>query len=442
MKKIILLCLLTPLVAFAEPEDELEGSVETEDISIDGQACYDYLDSKGYEEGGNERKGKTFFIAVGIDSSGANMSQLAYIDSIQNAFIRAQMNAKTALAESLEKKITSEIQNEFKQAFKEGKKPAVIIQEQDTEAATYEELSAYQKMKLLMQQRLDEVISQENKDQVGQDERALEEQMEGILNQNIFRDAIEATAKSNIRGMKTLYSHLSAKPASNRTSVCNVAVWSEKLVKYADAMSTGNFSKLRNLKKGKPLKEYVPTNQETLGVTFGAFMVKNEKGEMSVISFSQAGLKTSSSLSEKAAFTAAKTKAERAIMQLRNENVEVAEKIDTFEITTERTNGLTDFYLEENIERRQIAKTQGSLQGTRVLKRWKQKHPVTGRLIAGMVVGWSPSSADFATNMKETLDNAPQSDGIDYNPTQVDAQEVGLGSSIGDDEDDEDEDGF
>ena len=436
MKKIILLYLLTPLLLFSEPEDELDGSVETEDISMDGQACYDYLDSKGYEEGGNERKGKKFFIAVGIDSSGANMSQLAYIDSIQNAFIRAQMNAKTALAESLEKQIKSEIQNEFKQAFKEGKRPAIIIQEQDAEAETYEDLSTYQKMKLLMHQKLDELISQDNKDAVGQDERELEKQMEGILNQNVFRDSIEATAKSNIRGMKTLYSNLSAKPASNRTSVCNVAIWSDNLAKYADAMSTGNFSKLRNLKKGKPLKEYVPTDQETLAVTFGAFMVKNEKGEMSVISFSQAGMKTSSSMSEKAAFTAAKTKAERAIMQLRNENVEVTEKIDSFEVTTEKTDGLIDVYSEENIERRQTAKTEGSLQGSKVLKRWKQKHPVTGRLVAGMVVGWSPSSADFSRDMKETLDQDPESGVADYSPTQVDAKEVESGSSMGDDEDD------
>ncbi len=346
------------------------------------------------------------------------------------------MNAKTALAESLGKKIESEIQNEFKQAFKEGKQPANIIQEKDTEAETYEDLSAYQKMKVLMHQKLDEIISQENKDNVGQEERELEKQMEGILNQNVFRDAIEASAAANIRGMKIVYSNLSAKPASNRTTVCNVAIWSDSLVKYADAMSSGNYSNLRNLKKGKPLKEYIPTSTEILGVTFGAFMVRNEKGEMSVLSYSQAGLKTSSSLSEKAAFTAAKIKAERAIMQLRQENVEVAEKIDTFEVTTETTDGLTDVYSEENIERRQKASTQGSLQGTKVLKRWKQKHPVTGRLVAGIVVSWSPSTADFAKEMKETLDQAPESGGTDYNPTQVDAKKVESGSSMGDDEDD------
>jgi len=440
MKKIIIILLLLGFFVYVfsedDLEDQLEGSVETENITMDGQACYDYLDSKNYQEGDNERKGKSFFISVGIDSSGANMAQLAYVDSIQNAFTRAQMNAKTALAESLEKKIKSEIVNEFKQAFKEGKKPTMIIQEKDNEADSYEDLSTYQKMKILMHQKLDEIISQDNKDKVGEKEREMEKEMEGILNQNIFRESIEATAKSNIRGMKTLYSNLSAKPGSNRTTVCNVAIWSENLTKYADAMSTGNFSKLRNLKKGKPLKQYVPKDQETLGVTFGAFMVRNEKGEMSVISYSQSGLKTSSSTSEKAAFIKAKLQAERAIMQLRSENVEVAEKIDSFEVTTEKTDGMTDVYSEENIERRQKASASGSLRGAKVIKRWKNKHPVTGRLVAGMVVGWSPSSADFASGMKETLDKSPESSGSDYSPSPITAEEVDSGSSMGDDEDD------
>jgi hypothetical protein len=440
MKKIIIFLLLIGFFAHVftedDPEDQLEGSVETEDITMDGQACYDYLDSKNYQEGDNERKGKSFFIAVGIDSSGANMSQLAYVDSIQNAFTRAQMNAKTALAESLEKKIKSEIVNEFKQAFKEGKKPTMIIQEKDNEADSYEDLSTYQKMKILMHQKLDEIISQDNKDKVGEKEREMEKEMEGILNQNVFRESIEATAKSNIRGMKTLYSNLSAKPGSNRTTVCNVAIWSENLTKYADAMSTGNFSKLKNLKKGKPLQQYIPKDQETLGVTFGAFMVKNEKGEMSVISFSQSGMKTSSSMSEKAAFNKAKLQAERGIIQLRSENVEVAEKIDTFEVTTEKTDGVTDVYSEENIERRQKASASGSLRGAKVIKRWKNRHPVTGRLVAGMVVGWSPSSADFASTMQETLDKSPESSGSDYSPSPITAKEVESGSSMGDDEDD------
>ena len=58
--------------------------------------------------------------------------------------------------------------------------------------------------------------------------------------------------------MKVVYSNLSAKPNSNKTNVCNVVVWSENFVKYADAMTTGNFKVLSNpKKKKKPLKDQV-----------------------------------------------------------------------------------------------------------------------------------------------------------------------------------------
>jgi hypothetical protein len=97
---------------------------------------------------------------------------------------------------------------------------------------------------------------------------------------------------------------------------------------------------------------------------------------------------------------------------------------------------MTDVYSEENIERRQKASASGSLRGAKVIKRWKNKHPVTGRLVAGMVVGWSPSSADFASGMQETLDKSPESSGSDYSPSPITAEEVDSGSSMGDDEDD------
>ena len=95
MKKLIplnicsIILLLIPLSAFsmAEIESALEGGIDLEFESIDGQACYDYLDSKGYTEGFNERSGKQFFIAVGVDSSGADMSGLSYADSVQNALL-------------------------------------------------------------------------------------------------------------------------------------------------------------------------------------------------------------------------------------------------------------------------------------------------------------------------------------------------------------------
>ena len=439
MKKIFIILLALPLALIGEDLFEGESPDGDFDFSLDGQACYDYMDDKGWSEGDNKtRKGTVYYAGVGVDSTGANMQQTSYIDGIQNAFIRAQMNAKTAIAEAQAKVIQSEISNEFVQSFKEGVKPVDIINKNDEEAETYEDLSMYQKMKVLVHQKLDESISQENKDKVGEDGRALQAEIDGILSQNVFQDSISATASSNIRGMKVVYSNLSAKPNSNRTTVCNVVIWSENNVKYADAMATGNFKVLNNpKKKKKPLKEQVKDG-DTLMVTFGTFMDRDENGDMSILSYAQSGLKSKSANAQKAALNTAKLKAERAIIQFRSENVEVAEKIDTFEITTEKTDGMIDTYTEENIDRRQKASASGTLQGSKVVKRWVKAHPVTGKGVAGVVVAWSPSSADFAGKMKETLEKSPEqssgSSSPNYEP--VDAQEYDGGSSSGDDEDD------
>ena len=55
-----------------------------------------------------------------------------------------------------------------------------------------------------------------------------------------------------------------------------------------------------------------------------------------------------------------------------------------------------------------------------------------------MVVAWSPSSADFAGKMKETLEKSPEQSSRSSSPNYepVDAQEYDGGSSSGDDEDD------
>ena len=207
-------------------------------------------------------------------------------------------------------------------------------------------------MKLLIHQKLNESISKENKDKVGENERELQREIDGILSQNVFRDSIEATAASNIRGMKVVYSNLSAKPNSNKTNVCNVVVWSENFVKYADAMTTGNFSVLNNpKKKKKPLKEQVKKG-DALMVTFGTFMDRDENGDMAILSYAQSGIKSNTSNSQQAAIRTAKLKAE-GNNQFRSENVEVQEKINNFEITTEKANGMIDTYTEENIDRRQ-----------------------------------------------------------------------------------------
>ena len=171
-------------------------------------------------------------------------------------------------------------------------------------------------------------------------------------------------------------------------------------------------------------------------VTFGTFMDRDENGDMAILSYAQSGIKSSTSNSQQAAIRTAKLKAERAIIQFRSENVEVQEKINNFEITTEKANGMIDTYTEENIDRRQRASASGTLQGSTVIHRWVKKHPVTSRAVAGVVVAWSPSAANFAKSMKETLEKQPNSSGSSSTYQIIEPEEYDSGSSGGDDEDD------
>ena len=101
MKKIFMFLVTLPLALIGEDLFEGESPDGDFEFSLDGQACYDYMDNKGWSEGDNKtRKGTVFYAGVGVDSTGASMQQTSYIDGIQNAFIRAQLNAKTAIAEA------------------------------------------------------------------------------------------------------------------------------------------------------------------------------------------------------------------------------------------------------------------------------------------------------------------------------------------------------
>ena len=136
--------------------------------------------------------------------------------------------------------------------------------------------------------------------------------------------------------------------------------------------------------------------------------------------------------SEQMAFQGAKLRAERAIIQLRQENIDVVQAMNVQEITTEYTDGMVDYYSEENNSSRETASASGSLTGSDVLKRWRGLH-LNGKPFMGVVVAWTPSGAELAETAKDTMSRTPQRKIENQaNPTV----DVTVEASMGDDEDD------
>ena len=68
MKKLLILLIVPYSFVAAEVfEEEFPDGDLQEEYSLDGQACFDYIDNKGWSEGENTRKGKSFYVGVGID---------------------------------------------------------------------------------------------------------------------------------------------------------------------------------------------------------------------------------------------------------------------------------------------------------------------------------------------------------------------------------------
>jgi len=466
IKYLLLLILFVPLLVHAnspnvenDPEDEAGGVIVVKKQTAD-QSCKDYLVEKypsnhpksgqyrrtqksgaPWKTGKNIKKdGSSFFIAIGTDFCGAGMGTPDYPNCLMDAAVGAQLVGKKVLTATLDKEILNEVKRDLKSSIQTGTKPQQIVVGQTKDATTYDDLSMYEKMKLLITQQLDQEISDETKASVGEDERKLNDELDKILAQKGFSQATESTSQAQIRGMKSIFSSLKVDPGSQRTDVCNVLIWSDNLVKMADALATGNYKSLKNLKKGKNFYQQVDQLTDMQRLTqFGAYMTRNENGEMGVLSWAQAGMYPGSgSMGEEVAMTTATERADAAMCQLRNENVQVHTMSKNYSMETQKKDGqggvLTEYYSDRELEENLAARSKCNVQGVDTLWTAVYVHPVGKQDVVVLVRSWSPSNAEFAKDMKESMDREPGSSSDDYSNSDIDGMDEG--SSMGDDEDD------
>ena len=422
-----------------DPMDALFKQVEDSGaLNLEGQTCYDYLAKKGWDDGFNQKSdGSSYFVSVGVGNVAAPWESPNYATSMMNGAIKAQLKTKSNLAQQLSKEITSKIMLEVVQNYSEGEKPEFTDPNSLEPVKNYEELGYLEKFGVLVNQQLDKAIDEETKAKVNEQaasQAELQAAVQEVLNSETFQDAITAKSNSTIRGMKNVFTSFDSSK-DGKTVACVVGLWSEKLAAQVDAITTGDYSILKNQKPGLPLIDYVGSEKTREGYTkllgtYGTFMVRNERGEVSILSYAQEGIKGSNG--EQMAFQGAKLRAERAIIQLRQENIDVVQAKDVQEITTEYTDGMVDYYSEENNSSRETASASGKLTGSTVLKRWKGLH-LNGKPFMGVVVAWTPSGAEAAKAAKDTMSRAPQRTIENKSNPAVD---VTVEASMGDDEED------
>jgi len=424
-----------------------------------GQACQNHMDSKGWQPVQTNKRGEEEYYIIGVGSVLAPIDSPAFVDSLQNGGVKALLNAKTNFAKTLSQEVTSDIISEVKSQYSEGKKPDLLQSEDvQVEGKSYEELSSYEKMKLLVTQQLDKLIDPETKQQFNDaneaDEQAAEaavRKLEDILNQETFQDTITVKSTADIRGMIVKFGQFTAVPKRGKSAeVCIVAKWSPGLVRMADAIATNDFSVLQNRKKKSSLRAQLPDPKDFKGFmqligSFGVFNMLDQNGDVNLVSFAVAGMKTKSAASEASARRVAELKANRQIIQVLNEHVDLYSKTSTVESATEYKNGLTDYYTEQKDQSRAAASANATMSGIQTLFTYKGNHLLNRKPMVGVVTYYNAASGKGAKKAQDILAKAPEktSDEEEETSSTYDAtapqDKAGLSTGAGYGDDDEDD---
>lgn len=458
---LIFLFLIAPDILAQSAEDDMAmmeamfmASAESGEMDQVGQACVDHMNNKSWQEISTNKNGEKQYYIVGVGTVSAPLQSSAFADSLQNASTKALLDAKTKFSSILNQEIISEIIVDVKQQYSEGSPPDILQGEDEIKKnKEYDDLSYLEKMKLLVNQQLDKLIDDETKnsfnDGVSKSNDEIEElsnKLEDILNQEVMSDVIKTKTSADVRGMIVKYGHFNANAKiDKRPEVCIVVKWSPGSLRMADAIATNNFKVLKSNKKKRPLKDQIPVNavqekdfqgyMKLLG-SFGTYLMRDENGDLNVVSFAVEGMKSNTPQSEMIARQQAITKANRQIVQFLNESVELNTKTATTESLTEFKDGLQDYYFEENFEARQTASAQATISGIQTLGTYKGMHFLNQKPLVGAVTYYNPSSAEGAEQVREMLASAQEKITIDPE-LEKDSVEISTGTGYGDDDEED-----
>ena len=402
--------------AYEISEGEVSNAPSVRDL-ID-----DYLNSKGWTEGDNEKNGKKFFVAVGVGTIAARRDSNMYISSRSNAYQKAFISAQRDMVQFLESEINAYFESSYaepseareKARIEELTKQGIVLQAAKAQAAALsadiQELAenrtqvtaaiqAERLLKLEIDKRLIDAGFDPNQPVESQE-------LKKILSTEGFKDATKIVANSRVAGMQA-FKTFEVLPEGNQGTIGVVAIYSDRLHNLANALFSGKELLIPEGTPRKPLKEQIPQNESVLIGTFGVTAKVDEHGQLSLVSYGQAGARSNSSRSLDAAERKARLAAFQQIRFFAGAMVKTLESAEKSENLTELQNeivAVTDDSYEESIN---VTAEALKISGLKTIKRWHSKHPLTGHYIAGQVVVWQPQSSTLAKDIKTNANDIP-----------------------------------
>ncbi len=374
----------------------------------DAMALLDqFLSDKGWNEGAVEIKGKSVVIQKGIGTIAAPPNHPSYIDSRRRAFDKAMLDAKAKMAKYLE----SEISTAVERSYEEGSSSHAPSPQEEVAAAmaAMPDESICGKVVRLAHAKLDNMMKKEGVDfeaekaAGGERLKAALEKMSKLCGAESFKKTITASAVCAVSGMQAYYV-VEAQEAGKQGEIGVVAMWSPALGQMADSIVTGKPVPVKSAKR--PIREQLPTKNNVLLSTFGVQQMIDERGNLVLVAFAQAGAKSKSKMASNAAYSKAALQAQALIRQFAGETVSLSETSDEAEQSLDYGEDLPDYSDSSKYELFQkSAAAKMKINGISTLKNWNAVHPITGTSVYGAICSWSPAGAAQARKIKKQIES-------------------------------------
>lgn len=382
--------------AQAAPEDTVPEKCTVQEKTVQDMID-EYLASKRWSGGLNDKDGKRFFIATGTAVVQAPRDSANYISSRVNAFNKAMLEAKKTMVEYL----GVEIQSETLRSYQEGEFPSPEAIKESENAG-----SIMGKVKALLRAKLDNALRGEGIDPYAEDKAKAAEAAKKMLATEQFSKIVKSSAEAYVIGLQANCT-FEGTPANDKGEIGVVAIWSYKLQEMATTIVTG--MPVAKVKAKKPIIDQIAKDPSLLIGTFGVQQKIDEHGDLILVSFGQAGGVSESKMAAKGAQGKAKTQAMAMIREFAGEQVAVATDALNAESTTEFEKAAEE-YKDTSAYSEKIRATADkmAIAGISVVKNWSAKHPINGRTVYGCVCAWAPKQASLAKFLKKTMAETPR----------------------------------
>ncbi|MBA4723525.1 MAG: hypothetical protein U9Q93_15645 [Pseudomonadota bacterium] len=381
----------------------------------------EYRDQLGWSDNLVRRAdGSSLYVFNGIAMIAAPVGSPAFMTSRQNAFDKAMLQAKKAMAEYMAVEIGGELEaiySEPSQARQEmeaarrreeglqleasGRMANDAADEIAADSNSLTLTSAAEETRVLLQRRIDARLRELGYDP---DQPVDQQVLKKITSDAGFRKQTRTLAEQRVVGLQPLRVFEQVEAGGPR-ELGVVAVWSPKLNATAHAIYSGDGVRLPKAENaGKSFQAQIPEDEAVLMSTFGARQVIGPEGQYAVMSFAQAAPRAKSTRSLQAAYNKAKQAASFGIRQFAGEIALAETRLDTRESTTTYDDGTAVTEYDESYQERIHAQAKTlSISGLRVLKNWQARHPATGQLVVGTVMLWTPDSGANARALERSI---------------------------------------